>query len=106
MPQIDLHGERQEVRQIGARKPTPERRTIRWTTSRSSSASVACRQRPGAAIGRRPVGTAAAAPHRAPTRPACPRRRPRRRKAARTGKTVEHPKYGTGTVVRREGEGR
>ncbi len=27
------------------------------------------------------------------------------RKAARTGMTVEHPKYGTGTVVRREGEG-
>jgi DNA helicase-2/ATP-dependent DNA helicase PcrA len=27
------------------------------------------------------------------------------RKAPRTGMTVEHPKYGTGTVVRREGEG-
>ena len=27
------------------------------------------------------------------------------RKTARTGMTVEHPKYGTGTVVRREGEG-
>ena len=27
------------------------------------------------------------------------------RKAARTGMTVEHPKYGTGTVVRREGDG-
>jgi ATP-dependent DNA helicase UvrD/PcrA len=27
------------------------------------------------------------------------------RKAARAGMTVEHPKYGTGTVVRREGEG-
>jgi DNA helicase-2/ATP-dependent DNA helicase PcrA len=26
-------------------------------------------------------------------------------KTARTGMTVEHPKYGTGTVVRREGEG-
>src|SRR5262249_10999413 len=26
-------------------------------------------------------------------------------KPARTGMTVEHPKYGTGTVVRREGEG-
>ena len=30
---------------------------------------------------------------------------PAPRKAARTGMTVEHPKYGTGTVVRREGEG-
>jgi DNA helicase-2/ATP-dependent DNA helicase PcrA len=27
------------------------------------------------------------------------------KKPARTGMTVEHPKYGTGTVVRREGEG-
>ena len=27
------------------------------------------------------------------------------RKSARAGMTVEHPKYGTGTVVRREGEG-
>ena len=27
------------------------------------------------------------------------------RRPARTGMTVEHPKYGTGTVVRREGEG-
>jgi DNA helicase-2/ATP-dependent DNA helicase PcrA len=27
------------------------------------------------------------------------------RKVARTGMTVEHPKYGTGTVVRREGDG-
>ena len=39
----------------------------------------------------------------------CPGRRPPRqpaaRKGARTGMVVEHPKYGTGTVVRREGEG-
>ena len=27
------------------------------------------------------------------------------RRVARTGMTVEHPKYGTGTVVRREGDG-
>ena len=27
------------------------------------------------------------------------------RKGARTGMVVEHPKYGTGTVVRREGDG-
>jgi|GEM_PF-1789289 len=30
---------------------------------------------------------------------------PKPGKPARTGMTVEHPKYGTGTVVRREGEG-
>ena len=34
-----------------------------------------------------------------PTAPPAPR------KTARTGMTVNHPKYGTGTVVRREGEG-
>jgi DNA helicase-2/ATP-dependent DNA helicase PcrA len=27
------------------------------------------------------------------------------RRSARAGMTVEHPKYGTGTIVRREGEG-
>ncbi|HUK19863.1 MAG TPA: UvrD-helicase domain-containing protein [Bryobacteraceae bacterium] len=39
-----------------------------------------------------PTGPAGAAP-------------PPARRAARTGMTVEHPKYGTGTVVRREGDG-
>jgi DNA helicase-2/ATP-dependent DNA helicase PcrA len=42
-----------------------------------------------------PVGAAAKPPAAAPPP----------RKSARTGMTVEHPKYGTGTVVRREGEG-
>jgi DNA helicase-2/ATP-dependent DNA helicase PcrA len=39
-----------------------------------------------------------------PTKP-LPTAPPPVRKTARTGMTVEHPKYGTGTVVRREGEG-
>ncbi|HXI39177.1 MAG TPA: UvrD-helicase domain-containing protein [Bryobacteraceae bacterium] len=34
-----------------------------------------------------------------------PQASPPTKKPARTGMTVEHPKYGTGTVVRREGEG-
>jgi DNA helicase-2/ATP-dependent DNA helicase PcrA len=34
-----------------------------------------------------------------------PAAQPAARKGARTGMVVEHPKYGTGTVVRREGEG-
>jgi DNA helicase-2/ATP-dependent DNA helicase PcrA len=34
--------------------------------------------------------------------PAAP---PPQRRGARAGMTVQHPKYGTGTVVRREGEG-
>ncbi len=36
---------------------------------------------------------------------ALPQAPPPPKKPARTGMTVEHPKYGTGTVVRREGEG-
>ena len=36
-------------------------------------------------------------------KPALPPRSPQ--KGARTGMTVDHPKYGRGTVVRREGEG-
>ncbi|MEI9975186.1 MAG: UvrD-helicase domain-containing protein [Ignavibacteriota bacterium] len=39
-----------------------------------------------------------------PAKPTPPSAPPVRR-GARTGMTVEHPKYGTGTVVRREGEG-
>jgi len=45
----------------------------------------------------RPIG----APRPAPTHAAAP---PQKR-SVRTGMTVQHPKYGTGTVVRREGEG-
>ncbi len=46
----------------------------------------------------RPVGSPPL-PRQAPTA------QPAARKGARTGMVVEHPKYGTGTVVRREGEG-
>ena len=34
-----------------------------------------------------------------------PKAPPAPKQPARTGTVVEHPKYGTGTVVRREGEG-
>jgi DNA helicase-2/ATP-dependent DNA helicase PcrA len=53
---------------------------------------------PGAAV-RQPPGRMGA-----PAAPAPPRNAPPR-KTPRTGMTVEHPKYGTGTVVQREGEG-
>ena len=54
--------------------------------------------RPGTAVKQPParMGTPGGS---APPKSAPPR------KAPRTGTTVEHPKYGTGTVVRREGEG-
>ncbi|MCU1235736.1 MAG: ATP-dependent helicase, Rep family, partial [Candidatus Solibacter sp.] len=46
----------------------------------------------------RPIGSAPLPTKQAPPPPPA-------RKGARAGMTVEHPKYGTGTVVRREGEG-
>ena len=87
----------------------PARPTIRWTTFRNFSASGACRSsrrkppQPKPDLRTppqfpRPVGSPA--PPR--TQPAA---QPAARKGARTGMVVEHPKYGTGTVVRREGEG-
>ncbi len=52
-----------------------------------------------------PAAPAAGLPRpNAPARP-LPSAPPAARKPARTGMTVTHPKYGTGTVVRREGEG-
>ncbi|HEY7386882.1 MAG TPA: UvrD-helicase domain-containing protein [Bryobacteraceae bacterium] len=56
--------------------------------------------------GPKPAGQSAPPKPSAPQnahRPAPPARPPQR--AARTGMTVDHPKYGRGTVVRREGEG-
>jgi DNA helicase-2/ATP-dependent DNA helicase PcrA len=44
-------------------------------------------------------------PKQPPASRALPQAPPPPKKPARTGMTVEHPKYGTGTVVRREGEG-
>jgi DNA helicase-2/ATP-dependent DNA helicase PcrA len=41
----------------------------------------------------------------AQTRAPLPKAPPAPRQPARTGTVVEHPKYGTGTIVRREGEG-
>jgi len=44
-------------------------------------------------------------PNAPPARRSLPQPPAPPKKPARTGMTVEHPKYGTGTVVRREGEG-
>jgi DNA helicase-2/ATP-dependent DNA helicase PcrA len=41
----------------------------------------------------------------APPRTSLPKAPPPPKHPARTGTVVEHPKYGTGTIVRREGEG-
>jgi DNA helicase-2/ATP-dependent DNA helicase PcrA len=41
----------------------------------------------------------------AKARPPLPKAPPPAKTPARTGTVVEHPKYGTGTIVRREGDG-
>ena len=50
-------------------------------------------------------GQAPMFPPRAPASAPIPKPAPRSTGPARTGTVVEHPKYGTGTVVRREGDG-
>jgi len=45
------------------------------------------------------------APQQPKASPSLPKAPPPPKKPARTGMTVQHPKYGTGTVLRREGEG-
>ena len=55
-----------------------------------------------------PAAPVARAPQLIPPvapRTTLPKAPPPPRQAARTGTVVEHPKYGTGTIVRREGEG-
>ena len=98
VPQVDLHAERYQVRQ-SAQRNTFNGKTYNSLENISqffSERGVAFpAQKPG--LTQRPP-----APVSPPARPAAP---PAVRKSARTGMTVEHPKYGTGTVVRREGEG-
>jgi DNA helicase-2/ATP-dependent DNA helicase PcrA len=59
---------------------------------------------PGGQQGSRPAPPPNLPKPATPTKP-LPSAPPAPRKTARTGMTVEHPKYGTGTVVKREGEG-
>ncbi len=97
VPQVNLHSERYEVRR------SAERNTFTGKTYNSlDNISQFFADR----------GVAFPAPKSQPVvpRPAVaakplPAAPPAPRKAARTGMTVEHPKYGTGTVIRREGEG-
>jgi DNA helicase-2/ATP-dependent DNA helicase PcrA len=97
VPQVDLHAERYEVRQ-SAKRNTFTGKTYnsldnisQFFAERGVAYPAPKTQQvvPRPAVAARPL-------------PAAP---PPVRKAARTGMTVEHPKYGTGTVVRREGDG-
>jgi len=93
VPQVDLHAERYQVRQ------SAQRNTFTGKTYNSLENISQFFAERGAAF---PAQKAPPAPVAAPAKPAAvapPR------KSARTGMQVEHPKYGTGTVVRREGDG-
>ena len=99
--QLELTAERYEVRESAKRntftgKTYNSLENISQFFAERGVAFPAQRpgQAPGQQVPRPPVATRGL-----PSAPPAPK------KPARTGMTVEHPKYGTGTVVRREGEG-
>ncbi len=97
VPQVDLHAERYEVRQ-SAKRNTFTGKTYNSLDNISqffAERGVAYPAPKSQQVVPRPAMAAKPLP-------AAP---PAVKKAARTGMTVEHPKYGTGTVVRREGDG-
>jgi DNA helicase-2/ATP-dependent DNA helicase PcrA len=97
VPQVDLHAERYEVRQ------SAKRNTFTGKTYNSlDNISQFFAERGVAYPASKNQQVVPRPPVAAKPLPAAP---PPVRKAARTGMTVEHPKYGTGTVVRREGDG-
>jgi DNA helicase-2/ATP-dependent DNA helicase PcrA len=105
VPQVDLHAERYQVRQ------SAQRNTFTGKTYNSlDNISQFFAERGVAFPAQKPLTPASAPPpmQRPPgpmSTPARPAAAAPPRRSARTGMTVEHPKYGTGTVVRREGEG-
>ena len=102
VPQVDLHAERHQVRQ------SAQRNTFNGKAYNSlENISQFFAERGVAFPAQKPPGPAGL-PQRPPVPVAAPVRAAAAapvRNSARTGMTVEHPKYGTGTVVRREGEG-
>ena len=110
---MDLYAERHEVRQSGqaqylhredvqfAGEHLAILRRAGHAVQAGASGPQACPPKPDFRTPPqfpRPIGSAPLPMQQAPPPPPV-------RKGARTGMTVEHPKYGTGTVVRREGEG-
>jgi DNA helicase-2/ATP-dependent DNA helicase PcrA len=115
--EVDLFSERHEVRQ-GARRNTFTGKTYNSLDNISEFFKERGVQFKPVQPGVQPPRPAAQVPPSSPrTQPQFPRSNPGApltkpnppamppRKGARTGMTVSHPKYGTGTVVRREGEG-
>ncbi len=111
--EINLFGERESVRE-SARRNTYTGKTYNSLDNISQFFGERGMQfqRPGQAPPMRsdvPSGLSPSAASQLPRPPVStkplPAAPPAPRKTARTGMTVNHPKYGTGTVVRREGEG-
>jgi DNA helicase-2/ATP-dependent DNA helicase PcrA len=117
--EVDLYSERHEVRQ-SAKKNTYTGKTYNSLDNISTFFGERGLQFKPVQPGLQPPKPAAQVPPSNPrTQPQFPRPNPNApltkpippalppppKKAARTGMTVSHPKYGTGTVVRREGEG-
>jgi DNA helicase-2/ATP-dependent DNA helicase PcrA len=124
--EVNLHGERYDVRQA-ARKNTFTGKTYNsldnisqffgergmpFNGPRNASAGPVG-QRPGSMLPRpsppppapRPNATPPILPRPIGSPKPLPPPPPPVRKGARPGAVVDHPKYGTGTVVRREGDG-
>jgi DNA helicase-2/ATP-dependent DNA helicase PcrA len=112
-PQVDLTAERDHVQQA-ARKNLYTGRTYnsvenisQFLKDRGANLPVQTPVQP------KPTAQPAAArpnpnlvvPPRVPLTPKLGAPKPSAQGGARTGTLVEHPKYGTGTIVRREGEG-
>ncbi len=131
VPQVDLTAERWGVREARAKTSTPEKPT---TPSRTSGRFFRGVASPPVADAAEPTCTAPAVPSSLPVpsapqgtlfgtaaippvarppqlippiqaRRELPKVPPAPKRPAQTGTVVEHPKYGTGTIVRREGEG-
>ncbi len=130
VPQVDLTAERWHVRQE-SRKNLYTGKTYNSVENvaqffKERGVNVPMRPAPAPITGpvapapvRRPAASAPVAPPRpaaqgglfgnaippAKARPPLPKTPPPAKSPARTGTVVEHPKYGTGTIVRREGDG-
>ncbi len=108
VPQVDLMAERYEVRQ-SVRRNTFTGKTYnsldnisQFFSERGMAFSVPSATGPRPSTDEQQKAPAGAPP---PLRRPLPQSGAPQPRGARAGMVVEHPKYGTGTVVRREGEG-
>jgi DNA helicase-2/ATP-dependent DNA helicase PcrA len=108
IPQVDLYSERWDVRQT-AKRNTFTGKTYNSLENISQFFSERGMNYPAPAAAANPQRVAANPQHVVPKPPVAPKplpqAPPKREQKMRAGMTVEHPVYGTGIVVRREGDG-